>query len=158
MGKGAGNKVKTVFEISAGGVLYKKENDNFMVVLIAVKNKTVWTLPKGLVEKGEETRKAAVREVKEETGCTGEPVTLIDKVHLWFYSKENSEKIRHHKLVYYYLLKYVKGDTKDHDYEVDEARWFEINRAIETVTYKKDREILEKAKGILYEGADIYTG
>ena len=158
MEKGAGNKVKTVFEISAGGVLYKYYQNSILVILIAVKNKTVWTLPKGLVEKGEDTKETAVREVQEETGCLGEPITLLDKVHLWFYSGSGENKVRHHKIVYYYLLKYIQGDPHNHDYEVDEAKWFEIDNAINTVTYKKDKEVLQKAKRFIYESTDLHTG
>lgn len=157
MEKGSHNKVKTVFEISAGGVLYKREKEEYLVVLVAVKNKTVWTLPKGLVEKGEKLEDAAVREVREETGCTGEPVAFIDKIHLWFYSKDNGKLIRHHKVVYYYLMKYIEGDIKNHDFEVDDAKWFPIDQAINIATYKKDKEILKKARSILHEGSNSYS-
>ncbi len=157
MEKGHSGKIKTVFEISAGGVIFKKRGEEFFVVLILTKNGSVWTLPKGLIEKGEDPETAATREVKEETGCLGKVINLIDKIDIWFYSRENSNKIRHHKLIYYYLMKYIEGDTKDHDYEVDDARWFQIDRAIDMVTYKKDRQILKKAKRMLYEGTNIYS-
>ncbi len=157
MEKGHSGKIKTVFEISAGGVIFKKRGEEFFVVLILTKNGSVWTLPKGLIEKGEDPETAATREVKEETGCLGKVINLIDKIDIWFYSWENSNKIRHHKLIYYYLMKYIEGDISRHDYEVDDARWFNIDRAIEKVTYKKDRQILKKAKRMLYEGTDIYS-
>ncbi len=151
MAKTPDNKIKTVFEISAGGVVFKKEDANIFVLLIAVKNSTVWTLPKGLVEKGEDTKRAAIREVKEETGCTGEIIDFIDKVDIWFYLKEKNENTRHHKLIYYYLIKYREGSPKDHDFEVDDVKWFLIDEAIEKATYKRDRLILKKAKDIIYE-------
>ena len=158
MEKGNSSKIKTVFEISAGGVLFKMEDKTFFVLLIATKNHTVWTLPKGLIEKGEDPETAAIREVKEETGCLGKIVKLIDKIDIWFYSKENDEKTRHHKLIYYYLMKFVEGDTAQHDYEVDDAKWFNIDEAISVATYPKDRVILEKAKSLLYENPDLYSG
>ena len=158
MEKSNNRKIKTVFEISAGGVLFRKENETFFVVLIATKNHTVWTLPKGLIEKGENPETAAIREVREETGCSGKIIKLIDKIDIWFYTKENGERIRHHKLIYYYLMEFVEGDTSQHDYEVDDARWFQIDEAIKKATYPKDRVILEKAKRLLYEGTDIYSG
>lgn len=157
MEKSHSNKINTVFEISAGGVIFKKEEGWYFVVLIAPKNKTVWTLPKGLIEKGETPEETAIREVKEETGCLGKIVQLIDKNHIWFYSKENNATIRHHKLIYYYLLKFIKGDTAKHDNEVCEARWFKIERAIDTVTYISEKKILKKAKDILYENSNIHT-
>ncbi len=156
MEKGSHNKINTVFELSAGGVLFKIVRGKIMVVLIAVKDGTVWTLPKGLLEKGEKAEEAAVREVLEETGCIGKVITFIDRINLWYYSTENNKKVRHHKIVYYYLLKYIKGDTRKHDYEVSDARWFDIESAIETVYYKKDKEILKKARELLNESTDIH--
>ncbi len=141
--------MKTKFEISAGGVVYKKENDEHSVLLIAVKNATVWTLPKGLVEKGEKPEEAALREIREETGIKGEIESFLDKIELWFFQNEEGEKVRHHKIVYYYLVKYISGDPTQHDFEVDDVKWFQIDEAIKICSYDKDRAILKKAKEIL---------
>lgn len=138
-------KSKTKFEISAGGVIYREENGKFYVALIAVKGGKVWALPKGLVEKGEPLEEAALREVREETGLQGEIVEKLGKIDYWFFWKEDGERIRHHKIVYFYLMRYLRGDTKNHDFEVDEVRWFPIEEAIEIATYKDEKKILEKA-------------
>jgi len=137
--------MKTKFEISAGGVVFKKVEGRVFVVLIAVKGGKIWTLPKGLVEKGEKLEDAALREVKEETGVTGQVLGRIDKIELWFFQTENGEKVRHHKIVYYFLIKYTGGDVEEHDWEVDDVRWFEIEEAMEMASYKKDKAILKKA-------------
>ncbi len=141
--------MKTKFEISAGGVVYKKEGDNYSVLLIAVKKGTVWTLPKGLVEKGEKPEEAALREIREETGIIGELESFLDKIELWFFQNEDGEKVRHHKIVYYYLVKYVNGNPVEHDFEVEDVKWFQIDEAVKICSYEKDREVLKKAKEIL---------
>lgn len=146
--------MKTRFEISAGGVVFKKEKDRIFVVLIAVKDGKIWTLPKGLVEKGEKLEDAALREVKEETGLTGQVLGRIDKIELWFFQTEDGEKVRHHKIVYYFLIKYEGGDINEHDWEVDDVRWFEIEEAIEKVSYKKDKAILKKAYEMIKDYAE----
>ena len=60
--------MKTERQISSGGVVFRRIDDNIEIALIAVKGGTVWCLPKGLLEKGEGLARAAHREVREETG------------------------------------------------------------------------------------------
>ena len=55
-------------QISSGGVIYKKIDDTFHVALISVKDGKFWSLPKGLIDKGETPEMTAVREVREESG------------------------------------------------------------------------------------------
>ncbi len=61
---------------SAGILLYRRRNDTFQVFLIhpggpffAQKDDGVWSIPKGLLDPGEEPLAAALREFREETGC-----------------------------------------------------------------------------------------
>ncbi|MCK5068305.1 MAG: NUDIX domain-containing protein [Bacteroidales bacterium] len=53
--------------IEAGGGLVFNVNHEFL----AIKRNGVWDLPKGKLEKGEDFRGAAMREVEEETGLSG---------------------------------------------------------------------------------------
>ncbi|MCL4456824.1 MAG: NUDIX hydrolase [Nitrospirae bacterium] len=129
---------------SAGGVIFKKETNTLEVALIAMKNKTVWTLPKGIIDKGERPEESAVREIKEETGLTGKIIDTIGDKSYWFYLKNENAKCR--KTVSYFLLQYIDGNIGDYCWEVDEAKWFALDDAIRQVSYKSDREILEKAK------------
>ncbi|MGQ9629206.1 MAG: NUDIX hydrolase [bacterium] len=142
-------KKKTKFELSAGGVIYKKDGEKILVCLVATKGGETWQLPKGLVQPGEPMEEAAAREVREETGLSGEIVRRIDKVDYWFYWGEGEERTRHHKLVYFYLLKFSGGSVEDHDYEVSEARWFPIEEAEGALSYENEREILRKAREII---------
>lgn len=137
--------METRFEISAGGVVYKRINDSYNFLLIAVKNGQVWTLPKGLVEKGEKPELAALREVKEEAGVEGRVESFLDKIELWFYSNEEGQRVRHHKIVYYYLIEYQFGDPSMHDFEVVDVQWFGEDEVLKIASYDKDRKVLEKA-------------
>lgn len=137
--------MKTVFEISAGGVVYKRDEKGYSFLLVAVKDGKVWTLPKGLVEKGEKPENAALREIKEETGVSGRIETFLDKVELWFVQKEEGETIRHHKIVYHYLVEYIEGDITHHDFEVNDVKWFTPEEALENCSYEKDKQIIKKA-------------
>lgn len=129
---------------SAGGVIFRKAENSFEVALIAIKGGTVWTLPKGIIDKGEEPAEAAAREIEEETGLSGEVVGNLGERSYWFYLK--NENIKYKKTVTYFLLEYTGGNIDNYCSEVDEAGWYSLDAAIKKVSYKSDREILERAK------------
>ena len=142
-------KIPTRLEISAGGVAFRRRKTESEVALISVGPDNRWQLPKGLVGKGESTEAAAIREVREEAGIETEMVARIDKVEYWYYSNYGGERARIHKFVYFYLLKYVAGDVRDHDDEVNEARWFEVGDAIELLAFESEKEITKKARELI---------
>jgi 8-oxo-dGTP pyrophosphatase MutT (NUDIX family) len=149
------SKVPTKLQISAGGVAFRKQDGRIDVALISVGEETRWQLPKGLVDKGESTEHAAIREVREEAGIDTEIVGRIDKVEYWYFWKENGQRIRYHKFVYFYLLRYKAGDVRDHDHEVNDARWVDIDDAIKMLAFDNEKKIVEKAKGLIdYEQRD----
>ena len=132
---------------SAGGVVFKRDGSEAKVVLISVRDRTAWTLPKGAIEKGEKREGTAIREVAEETGINARIVTSLGSIAYWFYKR--AENTKYHKRVYYYLMEYLSGNLDNRDSEVNEASWFGIEEAIKKVTYNGDREILLRAKEIL---------
>lgn len=139
------SKVPTKLQISAGGVAFRNVDNRIEVALISVGGDSRWQLPKGLVDKGESTKEAAVREVREEAGLATEVVERIDKVEYWYYWNEEGLRVRYHKFVYFYLLRYKSGAVQDHDREVNEARWFEIDNAIELLAFDSEKKIAERA-------------
>jgi 8-oxo-dGTP pyrophosphatase MutT (NUDIX family) len=143
------SKVPTKIQFSAGGVAFRKQDGRIDVALISVGADNRWQLPKGLVDKGESTEDAAIREVREEAGIDTEIVTRIDKVEYWYFWKENGQRIRYHKFVYFYLLRYKAGDVRDHDHEVNEARWVDIDDAIKMLAFDNEKKIMEKAKELI---------
>ncbi len=138
-------------QVSSGGVIFRKTAGNAVeIALVAVKDGKIWSLPKGIVEKGEKTPDAAVREVREETGLSGRIVEKIGDISYWYYIKEDNAKCR--KTVHFYLIEYVSGDTADHNWEVNDAEWFPLEEALSRVSYKGDREIVRKATEMLLAG------
>ena len=132
-------------EISAGGVIYRRLRGQPVVCLIATQGGQVWQLPKGLIERGEKPEEAATREVAEETGLQGELLRRLDKIEYWYVWDDGGERTRIHKLVYFFLFRYVGGSTEDHDEEVDDARWFPLAEAQERLSFENERRVLHLA-------------
>lgn len=134
------SEVKKV--VSAGGVIYREDTNGFKVALIL--NDNFWCLPKGLIEEGETLEATASREVREETGLTGELVGKIGEISYSFFRRK-----RYVKTVHFYLFKCVGGSVDAHDSEVDEARWFSIPDALNALVYPNEKKMLLKAEKML---------
>jgi len=84
-------------------------------------NQGRWALPGGLVELGETTQDAVVREILEETGLKVKIEGLLDvqtDVHV-----DGSSKLEYHYVLVDYLARPVSGRLKLNP-ESSDARWF----------------------------------
>ena len=144
---------ETKEQVSAGGVVYRRRGERTEAALISVGEPARWQLPKGLVGRGETPEGAALREVAEETGLTCEVVAELERVEYWYFSKGGARRVRFHKFVHFYLMRYVSGDVSAHDDEVNEARWVEIEEAEGLLAFKGERKALAEARERLAAGA-----
>jgi len=147
--KSPGLRVPVKEQVSAGGVVFRGEKGKAEVVIVSVGGQHRWQLPKGLVEKGENPEITAVREAREEGGVTSEVVQPIETIEYWYAGLDNGIKVRFHKRVHFYLLRYVSGDTKDHDWEVNEARWVPIEDATSQLAFDNEKRVMEKARELV---------
>ncbi|HEY4715994.1 MAG TPA: NUDIX hydrolase [bacterium] len=139
-------KERVKLHFSAGGIIYRNNNGLLEVALISRKSKKgriLWGIPKGMIEKGESVEETALREVREETGLSGELKGKLGEIDYWFYSKDDGGRV--HKKVYFSLIEYKSGSTDDHDEEVDEARWVPLHEAIEILSYDSEKAIIKNA-------------
>ena len=134
-------------QTSSGGVIFRITDSHVDVALVAVKNRSVWCLPKGIIDKNENAEMTAVREVREETGLSGDIINEIGKIAYWYFRKDENARIS--KTVQFYLMRFREGSTDNHDHEVDDAQWFTIEEAIDRLAYKGEKEILQKAKEMI---------
>jgi 8-oxo-dGTP diphosphatase len=139
-------KILTLDQISAGGVAFRWKESNPEVVIVSIKPKLRWQLPKGIVDPGESPEVTAVREVREEAGVETDRLDLIETVEYWYRSFRNGKPVRFHKFVHFYLLQYRSGDVSNHDHEVEEARWVSFDEAVEMLAFKGERGVVEKAR------------
>ena len=100
-----------------------------------------WALPGGRRETGETAEQGAVREVREEAGVWGRVIESLGTVE---YEYERKGK-RVAKQVEFFLIEYEGGDPKDHDHEIEEAKWMGLGKAADSLTFKGEREIVERA-------------
>ncbi len=147
--KTTGAKLPVREQVSAGGVVFRGEKGGIEAVIVAVGGQNRWQLPKGLVEGGEKPEITAVREAREEAGVESEVVQHLDTIEYWYAGLDAGERVRFHKRVHFYLLRYVAGDTRDHDWEVNEARWVPIDEATQQLTFDSERSVMERAANLL---------
>ncbi len=142
-------QISTRTQVSAGGVAFRKRKGRVEVAIISVGQKGRWQLPKGLVDEGESPEETAIREVREEAGIQTEKVQPLDQIEYWYYSTEHGQRVRFHKFVSFYLLRYLSGDVRKHDHEVNEARWVEIDKAHAMLAFEGEKKIVEQAQNII---------
>src|SRR6478752_1372645 len=141
-------KIPTTREVSAGGVVYRKTDDGIEVVLASRRTRRgqlAWGLAKGGIEKGETKEAAAIREVREETGMTAViEADLGDTKYMYVW-----DDIRIRKTVHFFLMRHTGGNVDDRDDEMEEIRWFPLERAIKRAAYRGERDMLVKASELL---------
>jgi 8-oxo-dGTP pyrophosphatase MutT (NUDIX family) len=132
-------------EVSAGGVVYRRENDDAIDLALAARRtrrgQLAWGLAKGAIELGESDEQATVREVLEETGLEAEVEADLGDIR-YFYVWES---VRVRKRVHFFLMRATGGDVANHDTEMEDVRWFPLATAIKRAAYKGEREVIERA-------------
>jgi len=140
--------MRTVREVSAGGVIYRRRAKKVEVALIYTGKR--WGLPKGHVEAGERIEETAVREVHEETGLRGKVERKLGQISYTYRSKNHEGgPLRIAKRVTFFLLAYLEGEVHGHDYEVDEARWFSLDEALTKLAFATEIKMMRRAKALI---------
>ncbi|MGH3090945.1 MAG: NUDIX hydrolase [Gaiellaceae bacterium] len=137
-------------EFSAGGVVVRRLRGGWHLAAIRPAGKVdVWALPKGLIGQGENAAETAAREVAEETGLEGRLLEKLGDVR-YVYSWKGE---RVFKVVSFFLFRARRGRLGDippaHRHEVAETRWLPLEEAPRLLAYKGEREMAEKARGLM---------
>lgn len=131
-------------ETSSGAVIFKRDGE--IKYLLLHYESGHWDFPRGAIELGESEEETAVRETKEETGISD----LIflpgfrEKI-FWFYKKEG-------KTIYKEAILRL-AETKTEDVKISSEhigfKWLPYEEAMEQVTFKNSKVILEKVRDFL---------
>ena len=131
-------------EISAGAILYTKENDEILYLLIR-DNHGNWGFPKGHLEEGEDLFQAAHREIKEETGIDA----MIDtdfRQDLCYVMPNGIAKRS-----VYFLAEYHDQKPVPQEGEVEEIVLLPYEETMSLLTFDNMKEVLAKADRYLKE-------
>src|SRR5438094_1089613 len=129
----------------AGGVVDRWEGDKPLFLLLASNKGGVWCLPKGLIEEGEDEVTTAMREVREETGVSR--VKLHGKLGAIKYQFGFRAKT-YDKTVHFFLFETDQADAKVGT-EHDAMEWMPHKKALHTLSYPNEKEMLTKAWNII---------
>lgn len=140
-------------EFSAGGIVYKNDSDQTLILVAQHSQHHGWVFPKGLIDPSagsgqarmETKEEAALREVKEEAGVEGKILKPLSPVKYWYVWEK--EKIK--KTVYYFLMEYVSGDITKHDMEMENVEWIPVDEVEEKLTFKADKEVWRETKELI---------
>jgi 8-oxo-dGTP pyrophosphatase MutT (NUDIX family) len=152
-------------EISAGGVVVRRAGESWDLAVIEPQpdgvparqtkktgQKVVLALPKGLVDPGEKPEQTAIREVREETGLTGTPITKLGDIK-YVYVRSWGDRERVFKIVSFYLLRYESGRIDDVSsamrVEVRQASWIALEEAAHKLAYRGERDMVKQAQEYL---------
>jgi len=130
-----------VHKFSAGGVVVR----NGKVLVITSVSRNSVGFPKGGIDKGEAPERAAVREVKEETGYD---VKIIKKLSDYTYEFDWTDGNRHLKTVRYYLMELTNDNPPQPNLQPGEdfeTKWITPSEALALLTYDESKDALRLA-------------
>lgn len=136
-------------KFSAGGAVFSTTNGVTTWLITKPRPspqfpKDRYTLPKGMVEPGEKTEVAAIREVLEETGIEASILEKVDYGKSMY--EADGEKI--FKITTYFLMEKRAGEPMENE-EVEAVLWLPIEEAVKKITYATEKAILQKAAKLL---------
>ena len=139
-------------EFSAGAIVFKREGDAILFLIIYSKRNRLWGFPKGHLEQGESAEQAALREIKEETGLGNLEFIngFKEDVRYETVSKRppfEGQKIE--KYVTYFLCEVKNQDIIVDGREITDYRFLAISEAEKLVKFRNLNKVLRRAHDFL---------
>lgn len=106
-----------------------------------------WSLPGGRIEWGERAADAALRELKEETGCSAELIGLIDVVDAVLTRRADGEAWGHYVLIDY-AARWTDGEPVGGD-DARDARFFSPHEIEQLGLWSETLRIIEAARTLV---------
>lgn len=137
------------FEKSAGAVIFRKENNKILYLLLhypGVQGEDYWDLVKGHIEGKELEKQTVIREIFEETGLQDLEFIEGFKEEIGYIFERNNENIS--KEVIFYLTETKTKDIKISFEHVD-FKWLYFSEAISIMKFREGKRVLTKANEVL---------
>lgn len=143
--------ISCLYECSCGAIVYREIHGETRFLLIKNKRSANWGFPKGHMERGENEKETAYREVLEETGIR------IEFLPDFRYKSEYSIQGRIEKKVIIFLATTEDTNTIIQREEIEEYLWLKYDKAMNSLKFPNDKFLLTKAKEYL-EKAEVTNG
>ncbi|OIO33366.1 MAG: hypothetical protein AUJ70_03390 [Candidatus Omnitrophica bacterium CG1_02_40_15] len=139
-------------EFSAGAVIFKREGDKILFLVIYSKRNNIWSFPKGHLERGETEKQAALREIKEEVGLDNLQFVegFIEKIRYDTVSKRlpfQGERIE--KYVTYFLCEIKFQDIIVDGREIADYKFLPLDKAEQMIKFRNLTILLRRAYDFL---------
>lgn len=131
-------------EKSCGAVVYLKDSE--VKYLLLHYEAGHWDFVKGNVEPNETEQETVIRELREETGITDAKFTEDFKEKIDYFYRRQGTTI--HKEVIFYLME-THTETVKISYEHVGYIWLNYQQAMEKLTFKNARDVLQKAHKVM---------
>ncbi|MFH0738229.1 MAG: NUDIX domain-containing protein [Candidatus Micrarchaeota archaeon] len=128
-------------ERSSGIIVYREGAQRLYLLLHYEEGH--WDFPKGHIEKGEDEKTAARRELEEETGIKGAGLLPRFKGRIEYYYMRDGRRM--HKEVVFFLAKTETEAVRLSDEHIGYV-WLPYIKALERLTFKNAKQLLEKAE------------
>ena len=146
--------MRRVSQTAAGVVLFRNggEARRYLLMRSALTRRPIWEFPKGGVETGETEAQAAVRELWEESGISGEQISLLpgyrQEERYVFTQGKGEERTLIVKKVVYFLAE-TDEERVVLSREADEYRWVTYDEALRLIRFPGKRHVLQVAEAML---------
>ena len=127
------------YENSCGAIVF---NENTEKILLVKMHNGNWGFPKGHIEKDETKEETAIREVLEETNVRIKIIPDFEREIKYIPNEKTIKKVT-----------IFAGITQDEDvkidtFEIEAFQWCTYEEALKLVTYKLQKDVLEKARKV----------
>lgn len=134
-----------MFAHSAGGVVLNPKGE----VLVVQQRDGSWSLPKGHIKEGEDSKAAAIREITEETGVLNHVmVKILGSYSRYSLADTGREDPSSMKRITIYLFITTDTKLKPIDPRNPNAKWVPKGDVADLLTHPKDQEFF---RGVLAE-------
>ena len=130
---------KFEYENSCGAIVF---NENTEKILLVKMHNGNWGFPKGHIENNETKEETAIREVQEETNVNIKIIPNFEREIKYIPNEKTIKKVT-----------IFAGITQDEDvkidtFEIEAFQWCTYEEALKLVTYKLQKDVLEKARKV----------
>ena len=124
--------------LAAGGLLWRRAGRTRQLAVVRRVGYDDWSLPKGHVDQGESILSTALREVREETGCSA---TVVDFAAAVTYPVDG-----HAKYVLFWTMAFEAEVDAIDTTEIASLHWLTYQLALERLSFPGERSVLCAAR------------